>query len=371
MLESAQPRLATILVVDDEPLNRELIRAMLGSDYRVVQADRGSAALAAMEREPVDLVLLDVMMPGENGFEVCRRIKATPSGPFVPVILVTALDGQERRNAGLEAGAEDFLSKPIDRRELLLRVRSFLRIRDRGEELRNQVSQLERTQGFKDDLVALLVHDMRSPLAAAIAWLELIKEDLEPGAPMARDLDQVLQANLRLATILEEALHVRLLEDGVQRIERTPVDLRKLLAETVTAFRAIAVRTAVALESRYEGEPVAALDGKLVRRSVDNLLSNAIKYTPAGGTVDLRVTNAADEVRIEVSDCGPGIPDALKDSMFEKFGSVEAASGAPRKGFGLGLYLVQLVTRGHRGEASVKDRPGGGAVFTLILRTAA
>jgi signal transduction histidine kinase len=359
----------TILIVDDDAKNRDLFTAMLGAAYRVVQADRGGAALVTIAKEPIDLVLLDVMMPGETGFDVCRRIKAMPEGVEIPVILVTALDRQEDRNEGLEAGADDFLNKPVNRRELLLRVRSFLRIRSRHELLRNQMIDLERTQTMKDDLVSLLVHDMRSPLSAAIAYLQLIQEEMGPSAPLAPDVEQALQSNLRLVEILEEALRVRLLEDGALQIHRAPVDLKQVLGETLVAFGAMARLRQVSLEGRYEGEPISSLDRKLVQRSVENLLSNAIKYTPAAGRVTVDVRNSGDQVDIEICDTGPGIPDQYKKSLFEKFGSVEAATGATRKGFGLGLYLVKLVAAAHGGTATVADGPGGGALFRMSLGT--
>lgn len=359
----------TILIVDDDAKNRDLFAAMLGSDYRVLEADRGKEALATIAAQTIDLVLLDVMMPGETGYDVCRRIKATPEGVEIPVILVTALDRQEDRNEGLEAGADDFLNKPVNRRELLLRVRSFLRIRSRHELLRNQMIDLERTQTMKDDLVSLLVHDMRSPLSAAIAYLQLIQEEMGPSAPLAPDVEQALQSNLRLVEILEEALRVRLLEDGALQIQRAPVDLKQALGETLVSFGAVARRKQVRLEGRYEGEPISSVDRKLVQRSVENLLSNAIKYTPAQGRVSIAVSNAGEHIDIEICDTGPGIPDQYKSSLFEKFGSVEAAKGGTRKGFGLGLYLVKLVADAHGGTATVADGPEGGALFRLSLRT--
>jgi two-component system sensor histidine kinase RpfC len=169
---------------------------------------------------------------------------------------------------------------------------------------------------------------------------------------------------------LEETLQVRLLEEGRLSVRREPVQLAAVVEETVVAMEAIARRKGVQLARVVEGNPLAQVDGKLVRRSLENLLSNAVKYTPSGGDISLAVRQTDSVVQIEVADRGPGIPDEMKGSLFEKFGSVEAKKGGVRKGFGLGLYLVKLVAHGHGGEVSVGDRPGGGAVFRMVLATA-
>jgi signal transduction histidine kinase len=359
---------ASVLVVDDEPLNRALMRAALGGACNVLEAESGPQALEILEREPVDLVLLDIMMPKMDGYEVCRRVKGKPGEGFLPVVLVSALGEQADRNRGLEAGADDFLSKPFDRRELLLRTKAFLRLREQDRLIRKQLADLARLQTAKDDLVALIVHDLRSPLAGVVAYLQLLQDEVTGRA--ASDVKMALQSADAALARLEEALQVRLLEEGRMAVRREPVALGDIVTETTTPMEAVARRKGVLFEQRVEGEPTARIDGKLVRRSIENLLSNALKYTPKGGDVSIQVRNDQSEVQIEVADRGPGIPDDLKGSLFEKFGSVEAKKGLARKGFGLGLYLVKLVAQGHGGAVSVSDRPGGGSVFRMTLRAA-
>lgn len=356
-----------VLVVDDEPMNRSLIRATLGSFCDVIEAASGLAALEILKQRPVEMVLLDVMMPGMNGYDVCQQIKQQ-AGEFLPVILVTALGEQGDRNRGLEAGADDFLTKPVDRRELLLRTRAFLRLREQDKVIRRQLGEVQRLQAAKDDLVALLVHDLRSPLAGVIAHLQLLAEEVSGRA--ASDVQQAMRAAETAMNRLEETLQVRLIEEGQLTVRREPVTLETLVRDSLAPLESIARRRNVQLSRSVEGDPAAALDASLVRRSLENLVSNALKYTPGGGDVVVSVRAGGGQVAIDVADRGPGIPDAQKSNMFEKFGSVEAKQGGQRKGIGLGLYLVKLVAQGHGGAVSVEDRPGGGSLFRLILGTA-
>ena len=368
MFKDARP---TILIVDDEERNRSLLRAILSGTYQTLEAEQGAAALAIIDEQPVDLVLLDVMMPGENGFAVCRRLKSRErereGGLPLPVILVSALSDQAHRNEGLAAGADDFLSKPIHRRELLLRVRAFLATREQQLVYRHKLEELSALQAAKDDLVSLLVHDLRSPLTAIMAHLQLVQDQLTPGSSAAADIEQALRSSERLGEVLEEALHIRLLEEGALPVRREPTDLHALIEETIASFAAVARRKSVGIERELRGDPVANLDGKLVRRSLENLLSNAVKYTPPGRQVRIAVRRVDGHVELEIGDRGPGIPDDFKQGLFEKFGSLEAKRGSARRGIGLGLYLVRLVAEGHGGAVSVGDRPGGGAMFQLRL----
>ena len=319
---------ACLLIVDDEERNRALLRAMLrDQQYRTLEAESGTAALEMLRRERVDLVLLDVMMPEMSGYEVCKVMKEQHQESFLPVLLITALSDQEQKNLGLQAGADDFLAKPVDRRELLLRVRSFLRLRGQDMLIRLQLKKLTELQTAKDEMLSLMVHDLRSPLSGIIAHLHLLIEDLAESGP--RD------------------------------------DARAALRGADAMLKSIEVSTAV------EGHSDACLDGKLVRRAIENLLGNALKYTPGGKDVSVVVRHLPGSVEVDVADRGPGIPADLKASMFEKFGSVEAKKGGPRKGFGLGLYLVKLVAEGHAGTAEVLDREGGGALFRVRLGTRA
>lgn len=352
-----------ILVVDDEPTNRALARAVLEGSYAVVEAASVAEALAAHAVEPADLVLMDVMMPGTSGIEGCRRFKALDEPYFLPVILLTALSEQDDRNLGLAAGADDFISKPFDRRELKLRIAAFLRIRRQAREIRAQVGMLEELSALKDDLVSLLVHDLRNPLAAAMMVAETMRlTGVAPDDAMA-----IVRACKRMDALLEQILTVRQLEEGglqprLEDIAVLPIALAAM--ETVTAT---ATARGVSLAASRDIDVVARVDADLVRRALENLLGNAIRHAPRGSSVDVTISREGGRAQIAVADRGPGVPSDFAERVFEKFGTVGGRKAGGRVGYGLGLYLVRLVASVHGGHAGVENRPGGGAVFRLDL----
>jgi signal transduction histidine kinase len=380
----------TILVVDDEPANRALVRAFLGSRYELCEAADGAQALDVLSTTPVDLVLLDVMMPHLSGIEVCRRIKndGGPGGgqgpadlPYLPVILLTALGAQEDRNHGLEAGADDFLTKPVDRHELLLRVQTFVKLRRQDEHIRgqlaelaqrdnlirNQLEELRALDALKDDLVSLMVHDLRNPLTGIVGFLDTMQTKADE-PELREDAQMALQASARMQEVLGDILHVRMLESGTVQIHRELVEADAMVRDAIsTIWLAARARHVEITQVTDPLDSYVPADRKLVQRAIENLLTNALKYSPSGAVVQAVVRRIEDDVEIEIADRGAGIPDHLKAQLFQKFGSVEASQGQSRRGIGLGLYLVRLVANAHGGRAVVRNREGGGTSFSLLL----
>lgn len=361
---------ARILVVDDEELNRELVRSWLEREHDVVEAADGTAALEAASRERPDLVLLDVMMPRVDGFDVCRELKRRQGdGPFLPVILLTALGDREHVQAGLRAGADDFVTKPCDPVELRLRVRAFLRTRRQDLTIRRQLTELRRVSALKDDLVALVAHDLRSPLGTVLSLVRLARDD--PHDPEAiRDLDVALLAAERVREIAEDLLQIRLLEHGDYTPARARVSVEDLVESAIAPLRPQADAREVSFHVGVEGDPRFELDARLVARAIQNLVANALKYGPRGEPIDVAVRRDGPSLLLEVADRGPGVPDAVRSGGFREL-TEEERRADPRRGHGLGLRLVQLVGRVHGGDVEVLGRPGGGALLRLRLEPAA
>jgi signal transduction histidine kinase len=315
--------------------------------------------------KPVDLVLLDLMLPRMSGLEVCLIIKERSK---VPVLILTALDDASSRRQGLEAGADDFLCKPIQRRELELRVSLFIRLARQEKVIRQQLEALTQLTALKDDLTSMMVHDLRNPLTGVLVSFQLL------GALPLTDDDRSLLAlghgaAQQLMDAIEDLLKVRMLEEGRLPLSRTPERIDQLLAQAIRTTTPAALERKVIISLAVADTPELCVDRKLLLRAVENLLANAVRHTL--GSVDVAVSRAGPQVCITIADCGPGVPGALKANLFEKFGSRELERAGARRGHGLGLYLVKLVTSAHGGSVEVSDREGGGAVFRLLLPLAA
>jgi two-component system, sensor histidine kinase and response regulator len=351
-----------VLVVDDDDAIRRMVRLALSQRFEVLEADSGPSAIEVVKTNDVEVVVIDVMMPGMTGVEACPLLKANAKGPL-PVLLLTALDDQEHRNQGLEAGADDYLSKPVDRRELLLRVQNFVRLRRQEQLIREQLVTLSQLQALKDDLTALLVHDLRNPLTAVKSAMQMMEPNVvEP------DKDIFLLGKNALDRVMEgvgDLLKVRMLEKGQLPLERVPTNLEELCHAVSHTLQTAALDGKIQVSVHATGNTSMEVDAKLVRRALENLLINAFRHTRA--EVGISVAGNEQSVSLAVSDRGPGVPDFLKLELFDMFGSLALQKAGGRRGHGLGLYLVKLVANAHGGAVEVKDREGGGASFVLTL----
>lgn len=369
---------ARILVVDDSEANRLVVRGLLAPlGYEVVLAESGSRALELVEAGELDLVLLDVMMPEMDGFETCAEIRRMPGGEDLPVLFLTALGDTETHEEALRVGADDFLTKPVGRLELLLRVRSLTRLKrlqrslERSEALlREQRDELLRAHETRRALAAMVVHDLKSPLAGIMLNASYLA-DGERDADRAAAAADVVHAARRLERMTLDLLDVERSERGELRPRLREVSVEGLLGECVTLATKRAALSGHRLElCAPDGElkTRALLDPDQVTRALDNLLDNAFKYAPRGSLVELWARCADERLRLSVCDQGPGVPEQHRERVFRPFTRL----GGPgdehaRRSHGLGLAFCRLSAEAHGGRAWVEDNEPQGARFCLEL----
>ncbi|MDZ8136155.1 MAG: hybrid sensor histidine kinase/response regulator [Nostoc sp. DedQUE04] len=350
----------TILLVDDEPDNFEVISGILyNCGYRLGYASSGVSALERLQRSQPDLILLDVMMPGLNGIELCRRIKTNPNWKHIPIVIVTALNGKEDLARCLEAGADDFLSKPVSALELRARIRSMLRIKQ-------QYDALKASLQMRSDMANMIVHDLRNPLTNIVLSCEILSRANLPEQCQIR-IDRIKIAEQQLRSLTESLLLMAKLESGKMLVNLETIELNRLIDSCISDIQAIANQKMIQIISHLpEPERPIYADKLVMRRVLDNLLSNAIKFSPSKSPVTVQV-NYLDELttQILVIDMGVGINDELKQKVFEKYEIGTLMKNIEQ--VGLGLAFCQMAIEAHGGKISVKDNQPQGSVILIEI----
>lgn len=357
-----------VLVVDDQDTNRMLLRDMLEAQgHEVIEAVEGSEALQRVTESAPDVVLLDIGLPGMDGFEVCRRLKAEPATASIPVLLVTALSQRDQRLLGIGAGANDYITKPVDKSDLSLRVRNAIRMRQLYLEVEEQYRRLEKLELLRDSLVHMLVHDLRSPLAGIRAYLDLVKLDGagKLDAELTESIDAARRVAVEMTDMVSDLLDVSRMEVGKMPLELAPADVGALAVDAVVAAGA-SLRVRIQVEAPADKLRVVC-DAGIIRRVVANLVGNAVKFTPASGQITVIVRGDGAEVTVSVVDTGPGIPPEYHQKVFEKFGQVEAARHGAKHSSGLGLTFCKFAVEAHGGRIGLESAAGRGSTFWLVL----
>ncbi|MFH2137346.1 MAG: response regulator [Candidatus Omnitrophota bacterium] len=361
----------TILIVDDEAINIKLLNAILDTNgYEVLKASCGEEALQIVGDKDVDLILLDIMMPGLDGFEVTRRLRSDEKTQPIPIILVTALKETEDRINGIEAGGDDFIAKPFDKYELLARVKSLLKIKFLHEERDENYRKLMKLEKMKDTLSQMLVHDLKHPttvISAMLQFLEANAKDVLPAESKA-ELQQALLATEELSRMTTNLLDIYKMEEETIKLYCEDFDSVAIVSEIVDQMKVVAINEFKSIVwEKPEDLPQICADKTLFKRIIANLINNALKFTPSKGEITIKALfdEKENNVFFQVSDTGNGIPENLLGKIFDKFFQVE--SSQLKTGRGLGLTFCKMAMDVHGGKIRVESEPGKGSVFTVMF----
>ncbi len=365
MTNGDSPAPATILVVDDTPANLRLLTTMLrDGGYKVRPVSSGEMALRAVEAKAPDLVLLDVNMPGMDGYEVCRRLKADPRWRDIPVLFISALTDTADKVRAFQAGGVDYVGKPFQFEEVDARVRTHLELRRKSLALAESLARLQELEKMRDTLTHMIAHDMRSPLLALQMSVEVLGDMVPATDPDAATLATTARRGAaQVVEMVSQMLDVSRLEAGKLELQRSPTDLVTLARDVITTLQPLAEGRALALDA--PAALTAEVDANLVRRVLLNLVSNAIKFTNPPGRIRVVLRAGDGSIRIAVTDEGSGIAPEDRPKVFEKFGQTTA--GARRGGSGLGLTFCRMAVEAHGGMIGVESELGHGSTFWFSL----
>ena len=379
MADAGNRKREVILVADDIPANVELLLDQLNSlGYDTITAVDGPSAVAAAFEQHPDLCILDVSMPAgdlgvddrSTGFEVCRRIKRDPRTARIPVIFVTALNDTNDRVRGIEAGGDDFLTKPHNRLVLGARVRSLLKLKAATDALEDSLRKLRELERVRDDLMKMIVHDLKTPLTSVLATLEMLSDgDFgEITTPQKVAIGDVESKSEDLLALIDDILEVARIEETNITLALAPMAPGALLAELVHEWghRFQQEQTTVAV-SVADDAPVFTGDKGLIKRVFSNLIQNAVTHSSSPVHLELAARRAGHGVLFTVTDNGPGIPPEYHEVIFRKFGQVEMPRTPRTRSSGLGLTFCKLVVERHRGRIWVNSAEGKGSSFYIEL----
>lgn len=381
------PAQKTILLVDDNPENLYAIGSLLQPHYRVRTVRGGAAALEAVSRPPYpDLILLDIMMPDIDGYEVLRRIKAAPDLDNIPVIFVTAMDSHGDEAHGLELGAVDFITKPVVPALLLARVHAHLILKeardwlqDRNEllaaEVARQVVELkaakeaaEAASEAKSLFIDNMSHELRTPMNGVIGMLQLAQMELTPGHPALDYLGVALESSQTMVALLAAILDYASIANGDVALHKRPLDPAELLDIATLEWRPRAEAKGLRFATIKQPGLPQAFEGDEARLKhlLSLLLDNALKFTPSG-EIELGVEADTGGIHFWIRDSGIGIPADKQESIFNPFEQADNSHTRQYGGAGLGLAIARRLVELMDGRLWAESAPGAGCVFHVWL----
>jgi two-component system sensor histidine kinase/response regulator len=355
----------TILVVDDTPDNLQLLSELLMDDYRVRVADSGQKALdICCSDTPPDLVLLDVMMPGMDGFEVARRMREHPSAETIPVIFVTALTTPDAHIKGLELGAVDFVTKPIDPERLKHRVRNFMRYVALRKQLQADYDAMLLLSQLHEDVELITRHDVKAPLAGIMALVQPMLEEPGLNADQLERLRLIEDMALQALNVVNLTTELYKIETGRFELKAQPVAIGDIVRRVVELARGtFAVKN---LELALDAGPPAIAplqvqgDTVFCYSILQNLLKNACEAAPEGSTVEIGL-KGSDPVAISIRNTG-AVPVAIRERFFDKY-----VTSGKEGGTGLGTYSAKLLTEAQGGSIRLEVQDGENRTEVTVL----
>jgi two-component system sensor histidine kinase/response regulator len=361
---------ARVLIVDDIPANLQLVVSILQPEnYLLSCATDGAQALHLLQQTPCDLVLLDLHLPGMDGFEVCAQIKA--QHPDIPVIFLTAVSDTAQVVKALAGGAVDYITKPFEALELLARVRTHLLLKQAQDRISWQNQQLAQLSREKTELMKILAHDLKNPLTVIFSGTEYLRARSEHlGASARRRLNNMWVATQHMDALVSNFLSLETMEAGQLRLSCEPLALETLLHALTQNYQEWLELRQMQVVFELEKLPMLNSDALILRQILENLFSNALKYAPAQSQIWLRVSHQPASpcpIWFEIEDQGPGIALEEQFRLFQPFTHLSSPLNTGMHSTGLGLSIVRRLSECLGGRITYQGQPGAGACFRLEL----
>ena len=344
-----------ILAVDDDAVDIMTIEKLLGEHYQLRTAATGQEALKVAADFRPDIILLDNMMPGLDGGQVCRQIRADSGLRHTKIIMLSGKSMVSERIEAYQAGADDYVTKPFNEDELLAKIRVYLRLKS-----------VEEVDQFKTDVLTLLSHEARTPLNNIIAPAEMLMSEDEIDADERKLLiEMVHSAAKRMHRFFENVMLLSSLKSGKWQFNFEPADLCEVVHESVCDMATKAVERKIKIKEKFDAAPTVCLDSQQIERVITAILDNAIRFSQSGGDVDVCVSGDGESVCVSVTDCGQGIEPDYLPYVFEELSDPDIDHHS--KGQGLSLAIARQIVQRHNGTINVESTKSSGTTFTVTL----
>lgn len=359
-----------ILIVDDVVSNVLLLKILLTNEkFQVCTANCGNMCVEQARAEKPDLILLDVMMPDINGFDTAVILKKDPETADIPIIFLTALNNPSDLVHGFQVGANDFLTKPFNKEELLVRVMHQIALVAAKRLIQKQNDELRATISNRDKMYSVIAHDLRSPMASIRMVLNLVVSAVSPdtiGPELFELLDKANRESEECHDLLDNLLKWTKSQTGRLNVVLQDLDLCDIVPGVVDIFEMIAMTKKIKLVYQSSSSPlIVRADNDMLKTVVRNFMSNAIKFSPEGSSIEISMREEGDFARVSVHDHGVGIEPERLETIFHKGETTYGTSG--EEGSGLGLQLCADFARKIGGDVSVESTLGEGSTFSVFM----
>ncbi len=354
-----QPENMKVLLVDDNATNLDVLRNTLSPEgYQLAVARDGKKALDIVTGFQPDLILLDIMMPGMDGYQVCEQLKADEKNVDIPIIFITAKIEPADILKGFAVGCVDYMTKPFNRAEVCARVNTQLRLRASQQQLKELNQQ-------KNHLLGVVAHDLRNPLSGIISYTELMKEGAIPREQHQECLEILHNTGWQMLTLVNDLLDFAAIERGELSLQYQKTSLQALIQQRLNIYQLKAQGRHIHIHTDYQSVPEFYFDPNRLAQVVDNLLGNALKFSPTHSEITVRLWHRENKVHLSIADQGDGLPEDFDLEQLSQKGVRQVASGEKSTGFG--LAIVKKILAAHLGQLQAHSQIGKGSVFNIEL----
>ncbi len=364
--DTTNSKAARLLVVEDDPLNQQYLKLLLRHEYTVETASDADEAFLKLAQQEFDLVLLDIMLPRLSGLEILEQLRRHPDTEQIPVILVSAKANPEDVAKGLQLGASDYVTKPIEQNVLLARLQTQLKIKQLSDEKDRTIQRLEEAKTLNGQLSRIASHDLKNPLHNIQIAGHLLRDEVPGNDRALQLLNSIDMGVTAMRSIIRDFMDLIALQTGVIEFNQEAVWLWEIIIGTAMQYEIPAEEKNITLEIKdVEGEVIA--DRSRLEQIVTNLVSNAVKYSPIGSTVRIWTEPHSGCVRLCVADEGAGVPEAERDQLFQEFARISTRPTGGEDSTGLGLWIVRHLATHQNGQVGADFPDEGGSVFWVQL----